>query len=89
MKSIPTTLGPKNSTELGFILPHEHIFVDLRTWNTPGYAQAETGEVVKLMSPELSRAQESGVTAIVECSTVGVGRRADMYQRQLISCDRL
>ena len=78
MKSIPTTLGPKNSTELGFILPHEHIFVDLRTWNTPGYAQAETGEVVKLMSPELSRAEESGVTAIVECSTVGVGRRADI-----------
>lgn len=78
MKSIPTTLGPKNSTELGFILPHEHIFVDLRTWNTPGYAQAETGEVVKLISPELSRAQESGVTAIVECSTVGVGRRADI-----------
>jgi phosphotriesterase-related protein len=78
MKSIPTTLGPKNSTELGFILPHEHIFVDLRTWNTPGYAQAEIGEVVKLLSPELSRAQESGVTAIVECSTVGVGRRADI-----------
>ena len=78
MKSIPTTLGPKNSTELGFILPHEHIFVDLRTWNTPGYAQAEMEEVVQLMSPELSRAQASGVTAIVECSTVGVGRRADI-----------
>ena len=60
------------------ILPHEHVFVDLRTWDTPGYAQAETDDVVKLMAPELVRAQESGVTAIVECSTVGVGRRADI-----------
>lgn len=78
MTSIPTTLGPKSSTELGIILPHEHIFVDLRTWNTPGYAQAEVEHVIQLMAPELNRAQEAGVTAIVECSTVGVGRRADI-----------
>jgi phosphotriesterase-related protein len=78
MTSIPTTLGPKTSAELGFILPHEHIFVDLRTWDTPGYAQAEVERVIQLMAPELTRAQGAGVTAIVECSTVGVGRRADM-----------
>ncbi|UCF61694.1 MAG: esterase [Anaerolineaceae bacterium] len=78
MTSIYTTLGPKSSTELGLILPHEHIFVDLRTWDTPGYAQAETEEVVQLMAPELTKAHATGVTAIVECSTVGVGRRADI-----------
>jgi phosphotriesterase-related protein len=78
MKSIPTTLGPKSSAELGFILPHEHIFVDLRTWDTPGYAQAEVEQVIQLMAPELTKAQAVGVTAIVECSTVGVGRRADI-----------
>lgn len=77
MTSIPTTLGPKTSTELGCILPHEHIFVDLRTWDTPGYAQADVNEVVQLMAPELTRARDTGITAIVECSTVGVGRRAD------------
>jgi phosphotriesterase-related protein len=80
MASIPTTLGPRNSTELGFILPHEHIFVDLRTWDVPGYAQADTQDVVRLMAPELTRAKEAGVTAIVECSTVGVGRRADILR---------
>ena len=78
MAKITTTLGPKSSTELGMILPHEHIFVDLRTWDTPGYAQAEVEDVLKLMVPEIKRAQKSGVSTIVECSTVGVGRRADI-----------
>ena len=75
-----TTLGPKKSDELGMILPHEHIFVDLRTWDQPGYAQADTADVIALMTPELIKAREVGVTAIVECSTVGVGRRADILK---------
>jgi phosphotriesterase-related protein len=78
MVKIITTLGSKGSDKLGMILPHEHIFVDLRTWDTPGYAQAETEEVIQLMAPEIRKAQEAGVTAIVECSAVGVGRRADI-----------
>jgi phosphotriesterase-related protein len=78
MTSIHTTLGPKSAAELGSILPHEHIFVDLRTWDTPGYAQAETEQVIQLMAPELAKAKAAGVAAIVECSTVGVGRRADI-----------
>ena len=78
MAKIITTLGPRNSSQLGMILPHEHVFVDLRTWDTPGYAQAEAEEVIRLMAPEMIRAQKMGVSAIVECSTVGVGRRADI-----------
>ena len=78
MAEMITTLGPKKNTELGMILPHEHVFVDLRIWNTPGYAQADAEDVIRLMGPELIRAQEGGVTAIIECSTVGVGRRADI-----------
>jgi len=78
VRSIPTTLGPKNAGDLGFILPHEHIFVDLRTWDTPGYAHAKVEDVVWLMAPQLTKAQAAGVTAIVECSTVGVGRRAEL-----------
>src|SRR3990172_3764719 len=78
MARITTTLGLKSSAELGLILPHEHIFVDLRTWDTPGYAQAEVEPVIQHMAPEITKAQAAGVTAIVECSTVGVGRRADI-----------
>ena len=59
--------------ELGMILPLEHIFVDLRTWDTSGYAQAETEEVIQLMAPEI---QKAGMTAIVESSTkYGAGQR--------------
>jgi phosphotriesterase-related protein len=65
---------------MGVILPHEHVFVDLRTWDQPGYAQAESADVIELMAPEIAEAQTVGVTAIVECSTVGVGRRADILK---------
>ena len=80
MVHLITTLGPKRADELGLILPHEHVFVDLRTWDQPGYAQAETADVIALIAPEIAKAQAAGVTALVECSTVGVGRRADILK---------
>ncbi len=78
MKHLITTLGPKRADELGMILPHEHVFVDLRTWDKPGYAEAKAANVVALMAPEIERIKARGITALVECSTVGVGRRADL-----------
>lgn len=78
MAQLMTTLGPKGAGELGMILPHEHVFVDLRTWDQPGYALADAADVVRLMAPEIKRLKASGGTALVECSPVGVGRRADM-----------
>jgi len=73
-----TTLGPKERSELGVILPHEHVFVDLRTPNQVGYATADTAAVLDLMVPEIEKVKALGVTALVECSTSGVGRRADL-----------
>ena len=78
MAGLITTLGPKGADELGLILPHEHVFTDLRTSDQPGYAQADPADVVAVMAPEIERARQAGVTAIVEASTVGVGRRADI-----------
>lgn len=75
-----TTLGPKTSAEVGFILPHEHIFVDLRTWDQPGYGQGRAEDVLALMAPEVEKARALGVTALVECSPVGVGRRVDLLK---------
>ncbi len=80
MPKVITTLGPKSGGELGMILPHEHVFVDLRAWDQPGYAQADPADVIKLMAPELEKARAAGVTAIGECSAVGVGRRADILR---------
>ncbi len=80
MHEIITTLGPKTSQELGMILPHEHVFVDLRTGNPPGFAQADAADVIKLMCPELERARHAGIGALVEATPVGVGRRADILK---------
>ncbi len=80
MSHLITTLGPKRVDELGLILPHEHVFVDLRPWDQPGYAQGNAADVIALMGPEIRKAQAAGVTALVECSTVGVGRRADILK---------
>lgn len=80
MPHLVTTLGPKRADELGLILPHEHIFVDLRTPDSAGYAQGEAADVIARMGPEVERARAAGVTALVECSAVGVGRRADILK---------
>src|SRR5262249_62275807 len=80
MTTLFTTLGPKQAGELGMNLPHEHVFVDLRTPDQPGYAQADAADVVALMAPELERARAAGVTALVDCAPVGVGRRADILR---------
>jgi phosphotriesterase-related protein len=73
-----TTLGRLERDALGAILPHEHVFVDLRTPDQPGYAQADAADVVALMAPQAAAIQAQGVTALVECSTLGVGRRGDL-----------
>ncbi|MDP9380379.1 MAG: esterase [Chloroflexota bacterium] len=80
MSHLITTLGPKSEDELGIILPHEHVFVDLRTWDLPGYGEADSEDVTRLMAPLIDDAQRAGVTAIVEPSTGGVGRRADILK---------
>ena len=78
MKLLHTTLGPKRADELGMILPHEHVFVDLRTPDQPGYAEADPAEVVRVMRPQIEAIKARGVTALVECSTGGVGLRVDI-----------
>ncbi len=80
MRNLITTLGRLSEDAAGAILPHEHVFVDLRTPDHPEHGRAETAEVVRIMTPELRRARASGIGVIVEASTVGVGRRADILR---------
>jgi phosphotriesterase-related protein len=80
MKELITTLGRVSESAAGLILPHEHVFVDLRK---PGEAvddRVATTEVVEVMAPELRRARGAGIGVIVEASCVGVGRRADLLR---------
>ncbi|MCC6168074.1 MAG: esterase [Caldilineaceae bacterium] len=78
MATLLTTLGPKRADELGMILPHEHIFVDLGPIEAASYRQARAADVVALMGPEIEKIKAQGVSALVECTPEGVGRRADI-----------
>jgi len=79
-KRIHTIKGPIEIDALGLILPHEHLFTDLRGPTVPDYAQAEPSAVVRVVGPYLAEASAAGVTALVECSTVGVGRNLLMLR---------
>jgi phosphotriesterase-related protein len=76
-RALFTTLGPLTADRLGMILPHEHVYVDLRTPDAPGYASGTAAVVVRLMAPQIEAIKALGITALVECTTGGVGRRAD------------
>jgi phosphotriesterase-related protein len=78
MAHLYTTHGQLSREEVGFMLPHEHIFVDLRTPDTPGQGEAEPQPVIDLMAPQLTAIRKQGCTALVECTPEGVGRRADL-----------
>jgi phosphotriesterase-related protein len=69
-----TTQGPVQAKGLGIVLPHEHIFTDLRGPTTPGYGQADAADVVRVMTSLLSDARDKGVGILIECSSIGVGR---------------
>ncbi len=74
MAFIRTVKGDVPVETLGLILPHEHLFVDLRGPATPGYGEGDPVEVGQLMKPYLDQAHGLGVTAIVDCAPTGVGR---------------
>jgi phosphotriesterase-related protein len=77
---IHTVHGPVEIDSLGLILPHEHLFTDLRGPHVPDYAQGNAAAVIEVVKPYLAEAAAAGVTALVECSTVGVGRNLSMLQ---------
>jgi phosphotriesterase-related protein len=80
VKRIQTIKGPIEIYMLGFMLPHEHLFTDLRGPQAADYARGEPSAVVKVVEPYLAEASASGVTALIECSTLGVGRNLSVLQ---------
>jgi phosphotriesterase-related protein len=78
---INTVTGTIPAENLGLTLPHEHLFTDLRGPSVPGYAQGKSDHVVAVMKSYLDEIADLGVTALVECSTIGVGRNPVILQR--------
>ncbi|MFO7631374.1 MAG: esterase [Caldilinea sp.] len=79
-KILWTTHGPLEQGDFGMILPHEHIFVDLGPIEAESYRHAQAGAVTAVMLPYMAAAQAAGVTALVECTPIGVGRRVDIVK---------
>ena len=80
MAKLITTLGEKNLEDIAFILPHEHLFVDLGEIAAERYKHADVNDVITVMVPEIQKAKRAGVSALVECTPVGVGRRVDIVK---------
>lgn len=78
MAHLITTLGKLSQDELGMILPHEHIFVDLGPIEEENWRHASAEQVIPVMAPQIEAIQAQGITALVECTPAGVGRRADI-----------
>jgi phosphotriesterase-related protein len=78
MPKLITTLGDLTADQVGMILPHEHIFVDLGPIAAESYRHADVADVIRVMAPEIEKIKRQGITALVECTPVGVGRRADI-----------
>ncbi len=76
-----TTEGPVAAEGLGIILPHEHIFTDLRGPTTRGYGEADVADVVRVMAPLLEEARQKGVGLLFECSSIGVGRNVSILSQ--------
>ncbi len=80
MAMLQTIKGLVSTESLGLMLPHEHLFVDLRGPFAPHYGEAEPEAVAHLMKPYLDAAQAAGVTAFVDCAPVGVGRNIEVLK---------
>ncbi|MDA3846500.1 MAG: hypothetical protein PF505_08135 [Vallitaleaceae bacterium] len=78
--TLRTTLGELTREQVGFILPHEHVFVDLRPMDVPGFGEADASDVKQLMVPYIEEAKAKGVSMMVDCGPLGVGRRVDIIK---------
>jgi phosphotriesterase-related protein len=75
------TDGLYGPDEAGLILPHEHLFTDLRGPEVDGYGQAEEADFRRVMLPLLEAARQAGVSTLIECTTIGVGRNIPYIAR--------
>jgi phosphotriesterase-related protein len=70
MPVVSTVLGPVSAEELGVVLPHEHVFVDLvREYRGDGLLNDRA-----LAVEELRAYVEAGGRTLVDCTSLGLGR---------------
>ena len=74
MATINSVLGPLDTANLGFTLPHEHL-IDSSAGVYPTYDElVQRDRALEIAVEELTRAHREGVDTIVEVSPLDLGR---------------
>ncbi|MGQ9514903.1 MAG: hypothetical protein ACUVTL_07650 [Thermoproteota archaeon] len=80
MGKIRNVFGDIDSKKIGVMLPHEHLFFDLRGPQPDRIIKFDMKEVVKTFLPSLIVLKQKGASTLVECSTGGIGREPNILK---------
>jgi hypothetical protein len=75
-----TTAGALDESQVGDVLAHHHIFVELGAVPPVAYKTADREQVNSLVGPWLRDAKALGIGVFVEMTPEGVGRRPDIVK---------
>lgn len=78
---IQTVTGPVAPGDLGFVLPHEHLFLDFRGADAINPAEWDEDHAFESILPHARRIREMGVDTLVECTPDTIGRNAGLLRR--------
>jgi phosphotriesterase-related protein len=75
-----TTAGPLTEDQVGNVLAHHHIFVELGAAPPVAYLDADPEVVNQVIGPWLADAKALGIGTFIEFTPEGVGRRPDIVK---------
>jgi len=75
-----TTAGPLGQDEIGNVLAHHHMFVELGDATPEDFLSATPEEVYEALAPWLAEAKALGAGSFIEPTPFGVGRRPDIVK---------
>jgi len=76
-----TVTGEVRASDLGVMLPHEHVMVDFVGADKTGPHRWDAEEVFRTMLPRLKAAREAGVTCMAECTPMFLARDVNLLKR--------
>ena len=75
-----TTAGPLTEDQVGDVLAHHHMFVELGAVPPVAYLDADPEMVNEVIGPWLQDAKALGIGTFIEFTPEGVGRRPDIVK---------
>ena len=75
-----TTAGPLDQSQVGDVLAHHHMFVELGAVPPVAYLDADPEIVNEVIGPWVEDAKALGIGTFIEFTPLGVGRRPDIVK---------